>query len=209
MGAVWGAVLFGVLGGLVAEVGVLVRWFLAAPRVIGTHLRRPAHYLVGGLWALGSGMLAAVVATGVSLSPVTAVVIGLSTSLVLQWFLSFRLRTSLPPATTKVRAAELERSPVGHRMRAWSFVWPSALVGATFIILACWVLAQTLPPDLALGIGVVMVVSLGAVGLVLRGIGDELDSLRLRALGYYVGALAYAATASVALYNGLPQLLQM
>ena len=70
-------------------------------------------------------------------------------------------------------------------------------------------LAQTLPPDLALGIGVVMVVSLGAVGLVLRGIGDELDSLRLRALGYYVGALAYAATASVALYNGLPQLLQM
>jgi hypothetical protein len=55
----------------------------------------------------------------------------------------------------------------------------------------------------------VLVVFLGAVGLVLRGIGDELDSLRLRALGYYLGALAYAATASVALYNGLPQLLQM
>ena len=98
---------------------------------IGTHLRRPAYYLVGGLWVLGSGMLAAVVATGVSLSPVTAVVIGVATSLALQWFLSFRLRTALPPATTKVRAAELERSPVGHRMRAWSFVWPSALVGAT------------------------------------------------------------------------------
>ena len=70
-------------------------------------------------------------------------------------------------------------------------------------------LAQTLSRDVALGIGVVLVVSLGAVGLVLRGIGDELDSMRLRALGYYVGALAYAATASVALYNGLPQLLEM
>jgi hypothetical protein len=94
-------------------------------------------------------------------------------------------------------------------VRAWSFVWPSALVGATFIVLVCWVLTRTLSSELALGIGIVLVVFLGAVGLVLRGIGDELDSLRLRALGYYLGALAYAATASVALYNGLPQLLQM
>ncbi len=209
MGPVWAVLFFGALGGLVAEIGVLVRWALAAPRVIGTHLRRPAYYLVGSLWVLGSGMLAAVVATGVSLSPVTAVVIGVTTSLTLQWFLSFRLRAALPPATTKVRAADLERSPVRHRVRAWSYVWPSALVGATFTILACWVLAQTLSRDVALGIGVVLVVSLGAVGLVLRGIGDELDSMRLRALGYYVGALAYAATASVALYNGLPQLLEM
>ena len=153
MGPVWAVLFLGALGGLVAELGVLVRWALAAPRVIGTHLHRPAYYLVGSLWVLGSGMLAAVVATGV--------------------------------------------------------MWPSALVGATFTILACWVLAQTLSPDVALGIGVVLVVSLGAVGLVLRGIGDELDSLRLRALGYYVCALAYAATASVALYNGLPQLLEM
>jgi hypothetical protein len=209
MGPVWTAVLFGVLGGLLAELGVLVRWALAAPRVIGTHLRRPGYYLVGSLWALGSGMLAAVVATGVSLDPLTSVVIGVSTSLVLQWFLSFRLRSTLPPATTTVRAADLERSPTSHRVRAWSFVWPSALVGATFIVLVCWVLARTLSSELALGIGIVLVVFLGAVGLVLRGIGDELDSLRLRALGYYLGALAYAATASVALYNGLPQLLQM
>ena len=207
-GPVW-AVLFGALGGVVAELGVLLRWGLTAPRARGTHLRRPAYYLAGALWVLGSGLLVAVVATGVPLSPGRAVVIGVATSLTLQWFLSFRLHGTPPPAPTEVPAADRPRSPVGHRVRAWSFVWPSALIGATLIVLACWVLAQTLTPELALGIGLVLVVSLGAVGLVLRGLGDEFDSMRLRALGYYVGALAYAATASVALYNGLPQLLQM
>lgn len=54
-------------------------------------------------------------------------------------------------------------------------------------------------------IGVITVVLLGAAGLALRGLGELRGSPRLKAYGYFAGALAYIATASVALAQGLLQ----
>jgi IS30 family transposase len=62
----------------------------------------------------------------------------------------------------------------------------------------------------ALRVGIVLVVALGATGLTLRGVG-ELDpepsrGRRFKAWGYFGGAMAYTATASVALFNAVPAL---
>lgn len=48
-------------------------------------------------------------------------------------------------------------------------------------------------------IGVVSVVTLGALGLVLRAVGELKGSARWKAAGYLVGASAYIVTASVSL----------
>jgi len=48
-------------------------------------------------------------------------------------------------------------------------------------------------------VGVMIVVGLGALGLILRAIGELKGSARWKAAGYLVGALAYVVTASVSL----------
>ena len=55
--------------------------------------------------------------------------------------------------------------------------------------------------------GIAVVVILGTGGQVLRGLGEQRKSSQLKALGYYCGGAAYAVTAVVALWNGLPRLL--
>lgn len=62
-------------------------------------------------------------------------------------------------------------------------------------------------PDLELGAGVVFVVGLGAGGLVCRGVGEHKGSAVWKSTGYFLGAAAYGATATVALVNGLHTLI--
>jgi hypothetical protein len=56
--------------------------------------------------------------------------------------------------------------------------------------------------------GVAVVVLIGGSGLILRGFGELRSSKVLKALGYFLGALAYLVVAGVALLNGTRLLLQ-
>ena len=58
-------------------------------------------------------------------------------------------------------------------------------------------------PEVAIVFGLVIVVILGSAGLILRGVGELKKSPELKAYGYFLGATAYVATASMALTNGL------
>lgn len=77
------------------------------------------------------------------------------------------------------------------------------IVGSLFVIDVSTWLTQLLHPANAIALGIAIVVALGAGGQVLRGIGEQRGSSSLKALGYYLGAAAYLATASAALVNGL------
>ncbi len=61
--------------------------------------------------------------------------------------------------------------------------------------------------DLRIAAGVVFVVLLGAGGLVCRGVGEHRSSSAWKSTGYFLGATAYGASATVALVNGLHTLL--
>lgn len=86
-----------------------------------------------------------------------------------------------------------------------------SLLGVSLLTIgSIWVTTWLLTPGHALRAGIVFIVLLGATGLVLRGAG-ELSQGRaryLKAYGYFAGAMAYLATASVALFNAAPALLQ-
>lgn len=76
---------------------------------------------------------------------------------------------------------------------------------AIFAIIGCVVLVFTtvLPLPVAIGIRIAVIVLIGAAGLVLRGLGELNTSPKQKAIGYFLGAAAYAATAVVALVNGV------
>ena len=59
----------------------------------------------------------------------------------------------------------------------------------------------------AVTLGIICVVALGAIGQVLQGIAEVRQDRGLKAASYYCSAAAFIVTASVALANGLPELL--
>lgn len=86
---------------------------------------------------------------------------------------------------------------------------PWAAVALPMAATALTVVVQQLgEPRNRLIAGVVVIVLLGAAGLVLRGVGELRTSKVLKALGYFCGAVAYMVTAGVALLNAA-QLLQL
>lgn|GEM_PF-6545178 len=101
------------------------------------------------------------------------------------------------------RGVDSEAStPLTPQSAAW-------LAGTSAVAGGVAVLAQLLleRPEQRIYVGIVAIVLLGASGQVLRGIGEQMKSPTLKAVGYYCGALAYLVTASVALINGLPRVL--
>jgi hypothetical protein len=116
-------------------------------------------------------------------------------------------RRAAKSAWADYRAGKLQMDPEQHAaLSRWHNV--GQLLGVVAIV-APWVVARVITrPGTGLVVGIVLVVLLGALGLVLRGLGELRQSPRLKAYGYFVGAVAYVATASVALSNGLPLLLQ-
>lgn len=84
-----------------------------------------------------------------------------------------------------------------------------ALVGVLALVAgAAAVQAIIDDPQLQLAVGVILVVTFGALGLIFRGVGEVVAAGRIwKAIGYFMGAVAYGVTATVALNNGLPILL--
>ena len=86
-------------------------------------------------------------------------------------------------------------------------VWMLVLLGVPLIVVP----ALNQHRELAVGLGIGVVVALGAAGQVLRGLGERASSSekskKLKALGCHLGAAAYVATALVGLVNGAPRLL--
>lgn len=82
------------------------------------------------------------------------------------------------------------------------------VVGGVAAAVIVNVLAQVrLPAVNALYVGIGFVVLLGSGGLVCRGVGEIRGSFKWKAAGYFMGAAAYVATATVALLNVVPRLL--
>jgi hypothetical protein len=71
-------------------------------------------------------------------------------------------------------------------------------------------LTQVLPsdPKIAIILGIILVVLLGAGGLAVRGIGELQNSPGWKASGCFLCAAAYFGTATVALVNGVPLIFQ-
>ena len=92
-----------------------------------------------------------------------------------------------------------------HRVRA-----VAVLLGVLVLLVVAVPVAisQVGRDDVELAVGVVLVVGLGAGGLVCRGIGEHRSSSVWKSTGYFVGSAAYGASASVALINGLHTLLR-
>jgi drug/metabolite transporter (DMT)-like permease len=107
------------------------------------------------------------------------------------------------------RAHRVERSAALERAR-----WPRLGVIAGVVIglvgNVVVALAQVLPsnPETAIGLGIVLVVLLGAGGLSCRGVGEWRNSPGWKASGCFLCAAAYVGTATVALVNGLPLIFQ-
>lgn len=83
-------------------------------------------------------------------------------------------------------------------------LWPLGIVAMIIVAIASIatgpVLSQLVPsPRQMVVTGIVVVVVLGASGLILRGLGELRSSTRWKAFGYFLGACAYLATASVSL----------
>jgi hypothetical protein len=73
------------------------------------------------------------------------------------------------------------------------------------LLLAVIAFAQfVLAPATAVSIGIVLVVSLGAGGLAVRGVGELRGSPEWKSSGCFMCAVAYLGTATVALVNGVP-----
>ena len=112
-----------------------------------------------------------------------------------------------PRADHTVETAEKWR-----RGLAWSRS-PRALLVAGLLIsvllLSVVAFAQfVLAPATAVGIGITIVVLLGAGGLAARGVGELRDSREWKASGCFLCSAAYLGTASVALVNGVPLIFQ-
>lgn len=80
-----------------------------------------------------------------------------------------------------------------------------SLAGNVAVVVA-QVLAST--PEFAIAVGIIVVVLLGAGGLVSRGIGELRNSPGWKASGCFLCGAAYLGTASVALANGVPLLFE-
>ena len=111
-----------------------------------------------------------------------------------------------------IKQAEADRIAAGHPEPEWHeipFVVVMSALGISIIgaVALGGILRLTLDTVGALTGGILVIVLLGAYGHVLRGIGEHRQSKDLKAWGYYLGATAYLATASVALFNGVPHLL--
>ncbi|MCC2333557.1 hypothetical protein [Cellulomonas wangsupingiae] len=92
-----------------------------------------------------------------------------------------------------------------HRVRA-GVVLLGVLV--LLVIAVPVVISRVGRDDVELAVGVVFVVVLGAGGLVCRGVGEHRSSQVWKSTGYFLGAAAYGASATVALVNGLHTLLR-
>ncbi|WP_182113471.1 MULTISPECIES: hypothetical protein [unclassified Actinotalea] len=109
------------------------------------------------------------------------------------------------------RAAERVPTPAWLRFveRVMGRVVYFALVAAVLAVVIAGVQRLIADDRVRLVVGIAMVVLLGAGGMFLRG-ASELTrpplNEKIRAAGYFCGALAYVATATVALMNGLPHL---
>jgi len=93
----------------------------------------------------------------------------------------------------------------GHRLRS---VVVLALILLLLMVAVPVLLTLVREHDSRVASGVIFVVVLGAGGLVCRGIGEHRTSSAWKATGYFLGAAAYGATATVALVNGLHTLLR-
>lgn len=108
----------------------------------------------------------------------------------------------------------LPEKPAEKWMRglAWSRS-PRALVTAgllvSVLVLAVVAFVQfVLAPAIAVTIGIVLVVALGAGGLAARGVGELRDSREWKSSGCFLCAAAYLGTATVALVKGVPLIFQ-
>jgi hypothetical protein len=90
--------------------------------------------------------------------------------------------------------------------------WSRRLVlAAVLVSLAANVVvavAQLLEPEVAIVLGIIMVVLLGAGGLASRGVGELRNSPAWKASGCFLCGAAYLGTATVALVNGVPLIFQ-
>jgi hypothetical protein len=77
------------------------------------------------------------------------------------------------------------------------------VLGAVSLLVTVIFQLSAATPAQRLIVAVVVVVTLGAGGLCLRGAGEIKDDSGLKANGYFLGAAAYIVTASVTLINGL------
>ncbi|WP_127573651.1 hypothetical protein [Georgenia faecalis] len=91
-----------------------------------------------------------------------------------------------------------------HRVRAGLILLALLLLLAVGVPLLLTMVGRR---DAALALGVVFVVVLGAGGLVCRGVGEHKGSSVWKSSGYFFGAAAYGATATVSLINGVHRLL--
>lgn len=66
-----------------------------------------------------------------------------------------------------------------------------------------YVVATVLPAAASIGVGIAFIVIMGAAGLIMRGVGELRPSAEFKAIGYFLGAGAYVATAVIALMNGV------
>lgn len=95
---------------------------------------------------------------------------------------------------------------------SWEVHLPALTILAALALIGIVIGASNLSSAVgALSVGLGLIVFLGAAGLVLRGMGEQarepIRGKTVKAIGYYLGALAYVATASAALFNGVPRLL--
>lgn len=107
-----------------------------------------------------------------------------------------------------IEAAEAERRAAGIPDPKWyEEPFLAAVTSFAGVGLVVWVAGLIFNAVGAVTFGIILVVLLGATGYMLRGVGEQRHNPRLKAWGYYIGAQAYMATASVALLNGVPRLL--
>lgn len=89
----------------------------------------------------------------------------------------------------------------------WAHAHHITFLGFLALVAVVFVVSRVFELKTSLAIGITLVVLLGGAGLTFRGIGELKESKEWKALGYFMGALAYLATALVALVNGLAALL--
>lgn len=107
------------------------------------------------------------------------------------------------------KAHSFEQSIAVERAR-WSRLAAIAGVIIGLVGNVAVALTQVLPsnPEIAIVLGIILVVLLGAGGLACRGIGELRNSPGLKASGCFLCAAAYFGTATVALANGVPLIFQ-
>lgn len=121
--------------------------------------------------------------------------------------------TVVPLTAADYAAAEEAISRAWRSSGHGRFRWAAGRVLEVVAIAAASVSAASLGSVLSLRfepatvilVGIVVVVVLGSAGLVLRGLGEmpfaKTSRFNFKAWGYFLGAMAYVVTASVALSN--------